>query len=231
MIPPPTSLRSRPHGVAPAVCLAMCMAMCGVLWLQGCASSAPMVDLVPVPAASARYLRSPMEDLPGGVEASPDLGAAFERLVSGGSSTEARAVAAAILEEDAGSLPAALLLAQTDFVDGLLSPATERIRPWVQAQRAYTPATLLWARLMELEGDVIEAYASYRAVADRVATAAQARDALSEKTRRTLLDEVRVQAARLRLTEANRTAALLREWFPRVRGCVGVALASCPGEW
>ena len=184
------------------------------LVLSACASSAPSGDPTPLSGLETRYLRSPLLDVPVGVPFASSLGPAYDAMLMGSSTVQARRVASEVLTLSPETLPARLLLAQADFVDGRFAVARERLDPWVREHRDYFPATLLWARLAELDGDVVSAYEAYRAISSRTTAAAAAAADLKDGATEEVLEALRGSAGGLRAAAARRYARLLEEWSP-----------------
>jgi len=143
--------------------------------LAACPSGRPRPEAPPepeaaldgVPRAERPFLVDPLEGYP--LVPAPEPAArvreGWRDLLRTGDEAAARALAAALLEEDPGFHPARVLAAQADYLAGDDEAALEALGPVVEELPAYTAAQLLRGRAAERLGRIAEAYAAFRAAA------------------------------------------------------------------
>jgi tetratricopeptide (TPR) repeat protein len=173
--------------------------------MSACASSTGSLDRHRIGDSQRLYLRNPLEAWPESTTLSGmELGAAFDALIIGGPTSEARMAADEALRSSSVFRPADLLLAQIDFVDGQLDAAHARLSTWVSGHPEYVPAVLLWGRLNEIEGDRATAYESYLSLADRLPLALRRAEDLENPATQDLLTALglALQANRIGVGEA-----------------------------
>lgn len=194
--------------------------------ISACASSTGSADRYRITDSQRLYLRSPLEAWPDSTTPEAfELGAAFDSFLGGGSTAAARVAASQALRSAADFKPAAVLLAQADFVDGRLESVRSGLGEWIAEYPRYAPAVLLWGRASELDGDLPVAYEAYRSLADRLPLAAQRAEeleegatldvltALEEALRGNRIGVAEDLVARLDAWSAGSPAALRSQWL------------------
>lgn len=126
----------------------------------------------------------------------------------------AREVARDLLTTDPRLHPAAVLLAQTDFVGGLYGRAVEELIPITAELPGYLAAQLMLGRAAEELGDVLRAYAAYRAATEGSVAAGERAAELLPRALEIVANRVRDGLRRGRLGEAEAELGRLEEWAP-----------------
>ncbi len=138
-----------------------------VLWLVGCASSAPERVVSRIPVSEQSYVLDPLTGYPLTVEieAKQRLRDAFGGFAAGESLTVIAAEAEALAAADPSFLPAVVLRAQVDFVNRIDRGAVDRLQPILDELPDYLAASLLAARAHERLGATIQAYEIFNSLA------------------------------------------------------------------
>jgi hypothetical protein len=200
----------------------------------GCGSSGPARPDPGTPSAGAGvsidpsdrpFLVSPtIED---GSPREDRLAEGFLALVDRGDTDEAAAVAAELLEVDRTDLAAATLAAQTRFADlraggpgdlAAVRDALAELLPEVppsSGEGGGNPAArLLYGRVSDLLGDVVEAYDAFRTTGAWSTAAAARADELEERALEVVGNRFREAVERDRLEPAGEALERLRRWAP-----------------
>jgi tetratricopeptide (TPR) repeat protein len=159
------------------------------------------------------YLLSPLKGF-GEIGAEPraDLERGWHALLERSDLDEARKIGDDLLTADSALSPAAVLLAQADFVDRDYRAVLDRLQPVVIERPAYVAAQLVLGRAAELLGDVPLAYASFRAIASKSPKAFERTGELHPRTLEILYARLEDALAKRDLEVAERQLALLRQW-------------------
>ncbi|HVR30276.1 MAG TPA: hypothetical protein VMS86_12170 [Thermoanaerobaculia bacterium] len=176
----------------------------------GCASGdadAPARSAAP----RSPYLLAPADGWPqelGEGERSA-LAVGFAALARDGDHAAALTAADALLASSPDLYPARVLAAQAELAAGSPQRARVRLEGWIAEQPGYRAARLLWARLLELGGEVALAHGEYVALADQLLIASQRARATRDPA---------VEQAEVRLEEALGAGRIdqARTWVDRL---------------
>ncbi len=204
-----------------------------LLLLAGCAGtvSAP-IERRALPAEEWRYLVSPLAGYPLSVPA--DLALTLRDLADGlvleQRWPEVRSEAEALLARDPGLHPASVILSQLDFLEGDFASSLRRLEPVVAELPEFTAAQLLAGRAAEKTGDLVRAYASYRAVAPVENLASARASQLRQRAVEIVYNRVEDALGRGRVEDAAERLRRLEEWAPEesltLQAARAVAVAS-----
>lgn len=122
--------------------------------------------------------------------------------------------AAALLEEDPGFFPAAVLAAQVDFAAGDDRAVIDRLLPVGDALPTYTASQMLLGRSAERLGDIPLAYAAYRAVATRNPLALRRTGDLHPRALEIVSNRLQEALRQGQIEEAEKQLGLLKFWAP-----------------
>jgi tetratricopeptide (TPR) repeat protein len=184
------------------------------LW-SGCASSDADVPERPAAPVSP-YLLPPTDGWAGEIDESQRaaLAEGFTMLARDGDPAAALAAAEA-LAASAGELrPAQVLAAQAELVAGAHDRARVRLEGWIAGEPSYRAARLVWARALDLGGEVALAHAEYRALEDQIPIASQRARATREQAVEQAQARVDQALAGGRVDEAREWMDRLVEWEP-----------------
>ena len=162
------------------------------------------------------YLLPPADGWVGELEGAERsaLAAGFAALARGGDHAAAVAAADALLASSPDLRPASVLAAQAELAAGDSQSARGRLEGWIAEHPSYRSARLLWARLLELGGDLALAHAEYAALADQLPIASRR----ARATRDRAVAQAEVQFDRAldagRLDEARAWVERLAAWEP-----------------
>lgn len=147
-----------------------------ILVLAGaCAETVPEPVAPRAPAAQRPYLLPPASGYPGSLdpELERSVGDLHRRLLAEGAGGELRRLIDALARERSEAAPVQVLTAQAEVVGGDPERARQRLEAVVGQWPEYDAAALLLGRLHERAGDLPQAFAAYRNVAERVPLAAE----------------------------------------------------------
>jgi hypothetical protein len=136
----------------------------------------------------------------------------WRTLLDEGDVAGATETAAALLAEDPGFFPAAVLAAQVDFAAGDDRAVVDRLLPVGDALPAYTASQMLLGRSAERLGDVPLAYAAYRAVATRNPLALRRTGDLHPRALEIVSNRLQEALRQDRIEEAEKQLRLLKDW-------------------
>jgi tetratricopeptide (TPR) repeat protein len=181
-------------------------------WLGACASND--ADVAPRRRAAAppnAFLLPPTDGWDGTLDAAQRAGIAsgFAALERDDDPGAALAAADAILAQSPDFPPALVLAAQAELSKGSPADARPLLEPWIERYPDYRAARLLWARVLDLEGDAAAAHAEYRALADQLQIAAA-------RARATLEPALAAAQAALADALADRRIEEARTWADRI---------------
>jgi tetratricopeptide (TPR) repeat protein len=142
------------------------------------------------------------------------LASGFAALGRDGDSVAALGAADDLLARTPDLRPALVLAAQAELVAGDHASARAHLESWIAQEPAYRAARLLWARVLELDGDVALAHVEYRALADQLPVAEQRARATREEAVGDAAEALRAALDAGQVEEARDWAALLAEWEP-----------------
>jgi hypothetical protein len=179
--------------------------------LAGCASSDADAPAHRRRATPNAFLLPPTDGWSAALDDAQRQGLAtgFAALAREGDAGAALVAADALLAQTPELPPALVLAAQAELVKGAPADARALLQSWIDQHPAYRAARLLWARLLELDGDAAGAHAEYRALADQLPIAAEraratrepalaaAQSALAAALAGGKIDEARVWADRI----------------------------------
>ena len=140
------------------------------------------------------------------------LARGFDALAHGGDPAAALAAADGVLASTPDFPPALVLAAQSEFVREAPDQARSLLASWIDQQPSYRAARLLWARLLELDGEVVPAYAEYRTLAADLPVAAERERALREPAVTAAQAALAEALAAARIEEARALADRIAEW-------------------
>ena len=172
-----------------------------------------------MPEAERAFLVDPFEGWPGPVLADleiriRDLHRELIETGHGRAAAAARVEGEEILAENPGFHPAAVLAAQSDLYLMDFDGALARLDPVVEEMPLYTAAQLARGRAAERLSFIPEAYASYRAVADLSAAAAERAAVLEPRAVEIVGRRLQGALDREDLAAAGRALERLRSWAP-----------------
>ncbi len=162
------------------------------------------------------YLVNPLEGYPRVVDAESTarLGEAHRALLERSDAAAARRAAQDVLATDPELPPAQVLAAQADFVTGDFRAALQRTEPHLVETPGYVAATLLAGRAAEKLGEVPEAFATFRTVADVNALAAERTAELEPRALEIVASRAQDSLGRGRIDEARQRLDRLTAWAP-----------------
>lgn len=162
------------------------------------------------------YLVDPLEGYPRIVDAESTarLDEAHRALLERSDLAAARRAAQELLTTDPELPPAQVLAAQADFVTGDFRAALDRTEPLLVETPGYVAAALLAGRAAEKLGEVPEAYATFRGVADVNALAAERVSELEPRALEIVANRARDSLGRGRIDEARERLERLEAWAP-----------------
>lgn len=158
------------------------VAAAGALGLAVALACAPPRTGVPVPGIESSlrpFLLDPAVDCPGGGEAATEVEAGYRELLRSADAATALRVANQAIARDSESLAPRVLSAQALLVAAQPREAADLLTPLAAAAPACLPLAIALGRAQEGAGDPSEAFATYMAVAERSAIAADAAGKLS----------------------------------------------------
>lgn len=206
--------------------------MAAILWLgfaalllAGCPSTSraprtptPVPDeaRAAIPGDERPFVADPLEGYPqtAPVDAESRLRDAHRALVRSGDTAAALAEAESLLTDPSADAPARVLAAQAEYLAGDAAAALERVTPVVQELPRYTAAQLIRGRAAEKLGRLPEAYASYRAVRDASATAAERAAVLEPRAIEIVRNRFRAALEQERTDAAAEHLVRLERWTP-----------------
>jgi len=184
--------------------------------LGACAAvEAPTLD-ARKPHPEKRFLVSPLRGFSLGVlpDYASRLRTAHAELVERGDRAVARRQAEALRRENPLLEPAAVLLAQVEFVEGNHHRAAELLQPIVAAHTQYVAAQLLLGRTAEKIEDVAGAFASYFEITQVSTLASDRANALRDRALEIVGNRVQDALRRGRTEDATRDVLVLASWAP-----------------
>lgn len=194
------------------------LGLLAALVVSGCVSSVDRAPAAsPVSAPDRPFLVSPVVGYPLEIDGElvDRLAAAHRDLLTGAAdSGQTIAVVGGLLDYDQARNGALVLAAQADFVRRDYEAATARLAPVVEEFPGYLAARLLEGRAQEKLGDLVEAYAAYRAIEARNTTAGARAAELRPRATEILGRRVQDDLARGRLQEAVGELDRLQVWAP-----------------
>lgn len=197
------------------------------VFLAACGSGAPAPPAARAPAIDVEFVVDPLSGYP--LVSSPDrrlaVRDAYAELRRGAAPETVAAMARALLEEDPGYHPARVVLAQSEYVANDYLSAADRLRPVVDEHPDYVAASLLRARALERAGEVVEAYAAYRDLAEIQMPAAERAEALEERAIEIVHRRLRDDLRRGRVEDAEETLGRLEAWKPDAEDTLEARLA------
>ncbi len=182
------------------------------LW-TACASTGPAPPDLRGPARQDPYVVSPATGYPHAAAAGVEqrIAGAFEALSLGRELAEVTAAGRGVLEDDPEYRPAAVLLAQVEFLRQEDAAAAEWLDPWAGELPEYTAAQLLLGRLKERAGDVLAALEVFARIAGGDRLAAERVEVLRPRAIEIVANRLRDEIERGRLENAEGHLAWLVE--------------------
>ncbi len=211
--PEPVPSSPGPLSVPTLSLLSSLLAIC--LISSACGSSAAPPDVGP-PTSVRSYLVSPVEGLPVAVSTPirMELQRGYRALSEFGEVQVSRDVSDVLLERDPRLLPALVLGAQTDFVQGRCGAVIDTLKEPLADRPGYVAGQLLLGACSERSADPIGAYQAFRGIADTSSFAARRADALEDSAVQAVRLGLEQDIAQNRIQEAVDKLALLGEWRP-----------------
>ncbi len=184
------------------------------LLLGACASPGPPTPGVQLTARKDPYVVGPATgySLAAAGAAAQRVEAAFEALSVGRDLADVETAGRDVLQETPEYRPAAVLLAQVEYLRRDDAAATRLLRPWVEELPDYTAAQLLLGRLAERAGDLPVALEAFSRIAEDNRQAADRAEQVRPRAVEMVSALLRDEIARRRLENAEAHLAWLEEW-------------------
>ncbi len=183
------------------------------LLLSACATPSPP----PPSGLSARvdpFVVAPAVGYPmtGTAELTQEVETAYRGLLAGRDLSEVEDVAREVLAEDPGFHPAAVLLAQVEYLRPDDAAATELLQPVVEELPEYTAAQLMLGRVAERSGDLPAALGAFASIAAQNELAGSRAERVRERATEIVLNRLRDEIARGRPEYAEEHRLWLEKW-------------------
>ncbi len=189
-------------------------ALVATLLLYSCATTeAPAPDARPV-VRDDPYLLDPGSSYPltGAAGPAQRVEEAYDALRLGADLDDTAAVADAVLSEDVGFHPAAVLLAQVEYLRRDDVAAIELLQPVTGELPGYTAAQLLLGRAAERSGEVPAAFVAFSQISAMHDLAAGRAEELRPRAIEAVFNRLREEIERGRLEDAEIHHGWLAEW-------------------
>lgn len=194
--------------------------------LAACTTTTSL-DPVPPPIRERPDLLSPSEGYPlvadSGLEAR--VHAIHDRLRTGEELEAVEADGSELLADNPGFHPAAVLLAQVDFLHGEDREVIERLEPIAAELPGYVACQELLGRAAERLDDVLVAYQAFQPITETSVLAARRAAELRDRAREIVVHRFEEALARGQLDDARLHRDWLEEWIGDERAVVETTLA------
>ena len=184
-------------------------------WALACASGdASEPSRERRPSAPNAYLLHPADGWTGPLDDAQRqaLDGGFAALSRQEDAVAALAASDAVLAQAPDFPPALVLAAQAELIRGAPADARKLLEGWIEQYPTYRAARLLWARVLDLGGEVAEAHAEYRALAADLPIATDRARATREPAVAAAQKALADALTGGRLDEAKQWADRIAEW-------------------